>query len=168
MDLNRLLRPDKPHLHMFLTTEAEAWELLGNFARSAPTPVAARMIRGQKAESTAALFDELAAVFQFPPHFGANWDALSDCLTDLEWLLADAYILCVTSALRFLDKEPPEEFHKALHVLEHAGKEWGKKVTGQWARPARPFHVLFQGTKEDEAKLRARLQAAKAAFDVLE
>src|SRR5262245_17994548 len=104
MDLDRLLRPEKPYLHLFLASEADAWELLGNFARSAARPVAARMIRGQKAETTAALFDEFAAALQFPAHFGENWDALSDCLTDLEWLPADAYILCITSALRFLAK----------------------------------------------------------------
>ena len=35
------------------------------------------------------LLARLAQGLQFPAWFGANWDALEDCLTDLSWLEAD-------------------------------------------------------------------------------
>jgi len=33
-----------------------------------------------------ALFAELAQRLQFPDYFGANWDALWECIRDLSWL----------------------------------------------------------------------------------
>jgi len=36
----------------------------------------------------ATLLARFAAALHFPDWFGHNWDALSDCLTDLSWLAA--------------------------------------------------------------------------------
>ncbi len=36
--------------------------------------------------SREALFDALADGLRLPDYFGRNWDALHDCLGDLEWL----------------------------------------------------------------------------------
>ena len=43
----------------------------------------------------------------------------------------------------------------------------GKPVSGEWARPARAFHVILQETPDKEHNLRARLQGAKIAHDIL-
>jgi Barstar (barnase inhibitor) len=168
MQLNRLLRPDKPWLHLLVAPEEKAYELSLALAQSAPPcQVASRVIRGRKAQSKASLLDESAAALQFPPYFGENWDAYNDSLTDLEWLPAEAYALWVTNAPLLLAKEPAEELHQALQIWDNAAQEWGKPVSGEWARPAKAFHVIFQCAPEEEAKLRARLQGAKYSFDVL-
>jgi RNAse (barnase) inhibitor barstar len=40
-----------------------------------------------------ALFDELAQRLRFPDYFGANWDALWECIRDLSWLPAGPVVL---------------------------------------------------------------------------
>lgn len=39
------------------------------------------------------LLDRLARGLEFPAHFGRNWDALSDCMTDLGWLGAGRVLI---------------------------------------------------------------------------
>ena len=46
----------------------------------------ARAIEGRRCGTKRALLNEFARVLAFPPHFGRTWDALEDCLTDLDWL----------------------------------------------------------------------------------
>ena len=38
---------------------------------------------------------------RFPGYFGRNWDALDECLRDLEWLSAPGYILFVGRSREF-------------------------------------------------------------------
>jgi hypothetical protein len=66
-----------------------------------------------------------------------------------------------------LDKEPTEQLHLLLQVLNEAGQEWNQPVHDSGSRPAKPFHVMLQCRKEEEAGLRKKLQAAKVTFDSL-
>jgi RNAse (barnase) inhibitor barstar len=44
-------------------------------------------------ETKPALFDVLARGFSLPDYFGRNWDALEECLRDLNWLEEKEIIL---------------------------------------------------------------------------
>ncbi len=37
----------------------------------------------------------IAASLDFPAWFGANWDALADCLADMSWAGADGYLVVI-------------------------------------------------------------------------
>jgi barstar (barnase inhibitor) len=80
------------------------------------------------------LLRELARVFRFPDYFGENWDALDECLRDLEWLPARGYVLRVHGA---------EALWAGLPL--GAGKlvESWLSCAEEWARQGVAFHLAF-------------------------
>jgi RNAse (barnase) inhibitor barstar len=70
-----------------------------------------------------ALLATIARALRFPAYFGMNWDALADCLTDLEWLDADGIVLVLTGASRMAARAP-RDFAVALEVLQEAADYW--------------------------------------------
>jgi hypothetical protein len=164
MDLTPLTSPRGPWLHALTADLSDAWDALRRLERAAAGRVAGRVIRGPKARTTPALFDETAAALQFPPYFGENWDALHDCLTDLEWLAADGYVLLFTDAPRLLEAAPPLESERLVLVLQGAAGSWNAPEGG---RPPRPFHAVFHAAPGQAAALRTRWQAAGAELNVL-
>lgn len=57
-------------------------------------------IQGAALASDGDLFAAVSTAFCFPSYFGGNWDALADCLGDLEWLDGDRFVLLVEAAGR--------------------------------------------------------------------
>ncbi|MGH8233581.1 MAG: barstar family protein [Rhodanobacteraceae bacterium] len=87
------------------------------------------------------LLERIAAVLQFPDSFGANWDALADCLGDLGWLPhADGFVLLFDHASDLRDAAEPD-FDTLLGILEEACTHWKQRGT--------PFFALL--TLPDEA-----------------
>jgi RNAse (barnase) inhibitor barstar len=164
MLIESVLRPEGPWLHPFVAVESEACDRLGKLQTAGSARVVCRTIRGCKARTTAALFDEFAAALQFPCYFGDNWDALDECLTDLEWLPAGSYVFLITNSTHLLEADAPDHLDKLLHLLERAGQDWSKPAGGSSPRPARGFHILFQCTPQEEPSLHAQLHAAKVAY----
>jgi Barstar (barnase inhibitor) len=73
--------------------------------------------------------DFLAAAargMQFPAWFGANWDAFSDCLTDLSWAPGKAYVIVLEGMERFASRAP-RDFHIALEILEESARFWSQR-----------------------------------------
>jgi RNAse (barnase) inhibitor barstar len=168
MPINRVLRPEGPWLHPFVATTSDAYDRVWALQKAGDTRVACRTIRGRKARTTQALFDEFAAALQFPYYFGENWDAFDECLTDLQWLPADAYVLLIENSTHLLETERSDRLSTLFQVLERAGREWGTPAAGQFPRPAKSFHVLLQCTLEEAESLHQMLEAAKVSFEPLE
>lgn len=101
-------------------------------------------IDGDLATSSESLFSVFARTLDFPSYFGANWSALKDCLTDLDWLPADIYVIAVVNARSLLVQEPVERA-SLIQIMETAGREWATPVElGEWwDRPAKPFHIIL-------------------------
>jgi RNAse (barnase) inhibitor barstar len=73
----------------------------------------------------------VATALNFPTWFGHNWDALSDCLTDLNWLKADGYVVVLDHIDRFrLAAE--DEFVTALDIFEEAARSWADEGVPMW------------------------------------
>lgn len=71
----------------------------------------------------ATLLTRFAAALHFPDWFGHNWDALSDCLTDLSWLPARHYRVELTQP-QVLRTAAPETLATALEILAEAAEFW--------------------------------------------
>ncbi|MBX9811008.1 MAG: barstar family protein [Burkholderiales bacterium] len=64
--------------------------------------------------------------FDFPETFGANWDALADCLQDFSWRRAPGFVINVMHAADFA-QAAPEDFSLLLEILDYAARYWKKK-----------------------------------------
>ena len=113
-----------------------------------PAGFLCKVVRGGKCRSDKALFAELAETLELPDYFGHNWDALEECLADLEWLPAKGYVLLFTDAELILPDDE-EEFATFLEVLNDAGEAW---ATGQAAKRARPFHSVLAVSERNKSK----------------
>ena len=116
-----------------------------------PTEFVLRIIQGAKCQTIAGLLTECARALDFPDYFGHNWDALEECLIDLEWLPAKGYVLLITDAGGVLPDDE-EEYETFLEILRDAGEAWGTGQAGMGTRRATPFHVLFAVSEREKAK----------------
>ncbi|MEQ1793185.1 MAG: barstar family protein [Nitrospira sp.] len=116
----------------------------------APTGFALRTINGKKCSTPAGLFTEFARALGFPDYFGHNWDAMEECLADLEWLPAKGYVLLITDAQAVLPGDE-DEYETLLEILSDAGEAWSKGQAGGGSN-AIAFHALFAASEQDAMK----------------
>ncbi|MFI6212006.1 barstar family protein [Nocardia brasiliensis] len=108
-------------------------------------------VRGQHMATTAELFTEFAAAFQFPWYFGQNWAAFDECMRDLdEWLPpgTHGYALAVWNADAVLvkDKSALEAFVDSLNFIHQELAEPSGLVstgTGVASPTPRGFQVVL-------------------------
>ncbi len=116
-----------------------------------PEGFVSRVLRGSKCRTAAGLFSEFARALGFPDYFGHNWDALEECLADLEWLPAKGYALLLTDAEQVLS-EDEDDYETFLEVMSDAGEAWGSGRGGMETKRATPFHVLLAVSERDKSK----------------
>lgn len=136
-------------LQYFYITECDISDfcnLQWKFNKSSEMKVVAKMIRGEKCTTLHGLFHEFSAALQFPYYFGENWNSFDECVNDLEWLPADAYILCISHSEQIL-KLPSSEVEIFFRTLLSAGQEWmSGRDLGAITTPSTPFKVVFHCT----------------------
>jgi len=81
--------------------------------------------------SKAELLARVADALEFPWWFGQNWDALADCLGDLEWLPAEGYVLLLDAA-DDLRRSAPRDFATVTEVFADAAHGWREHGTPFW------------------------------------
>lgn len=102
-------------------------------------------LRGSLMRTKSALMDEWAAAAQFPPHFGATWDALRDALADLP----EGGTFLILDAEQLLREAPPAELGTLFAVLREVREDLAPK----------PFGVVLQVEPEHQESLLQGLQA---------
>lgn len=80
------------------------------------------------------LFAIVASAMRFPDYFGSNWDALDECLGDLEWLPAGGYLLVLRDAAEGWSQSP--------YVLGRFVTSW-LEASEYWVEKQTPFHLMF-------------------------
>lgn len=100
-----------------------------------------RRIRGSKCRTTAGMFDEVGAALQFPYYFGENFDALNDCLLDLDWMLGSAYVFFICDAHQLLESEDTSVLRAFYEIFHEAAKAWETPATEEAKKI--PFRLVL-------------------------
>lgn len=110
------------------------------------------VLRGERMQDFNSLFQEIAAALQFPYYFGNNWNALDECIKDLDWLPAKSFVIGITSSQLVLSKENADDQLAFGVLLKDTCKVWSQSCdeNEEWGRPGRPFHVVMQCDDEKQ------------------
>lgn len=90
---------------------------------SGPAP---RHVRIHAPPTKRALLDALAGILEFPPHFGGNWDALYDCLTDLGLGEGSTLVIEIGGLSRFA-RQAPGELAAGIETFRDAANFWRER-----------------------------------------
>jgi len=69
------------------------------------------------------LLNHAVTALHLPDDFGHNWDALEECLTDLEWVDADGYVIYYDHIDGLLNTHP-DQFETLVEILRDAVASW--------------------------------------------
>ncbi len=101
----------------------------------ASSPVKMISVDLSKVSSDDDLFVAIASALHFPDYFGRNWDALDECLTDMEWLpRTQGYVLFVDGAEAL--------WKDAIHTAGKFVTAW-LAASEQWRQKGVSFHLVF-------------------------
>lgn len=115
------------------------------------------VIDGNKCKTKDLLLLEFSEKLKFPSYFGNNWDAFDECMSDLEWLPANNYVLIIKNAINILSDDV-EELDVFLNLLNKLTKYLSGRNSEHNAGQSASFHVVFLCDKYDRQKLFERLQ----------
>jgi RNAse (barnase) inhibitor barstar len=108
-------------------------------------------IDGKKIERKEQLLNAFATALRLPDSFGHNWDALEECLRDLEAGDSDGYVIYFEHIDGLLAAHP-DQFETLVEILRDAVEAWKEDGT--------PMVVLLSGAKSPKGV--PKLKEAKA------
>jgi len=105
-------------------------------------------IEGKNIARKEQLLNHVATALRFPDYFGGNWDAMEECLTDMEWVDAPGYVIHYDH-IDGLAAAHPDQLETFIEICRDA--------VGSWKEDGTPFIVLLAGSKPPKgvAKLKA-------------
>lgn len=93
-----------------------------------------RHVRLEHCATTQSCLTEFGRQLAFPDWYGANFDALNDCLSDPEWQPAEGHLIYI-EGLTTLRQGDPDGFATLIEVLQAVAEE--RQTGGQ------PFWLLI-------------------------
>ena len=167
MTEHRLFNPDGPAVSILAATPSAVANKLMAWKLAHPQWDVLR-VRGTKSQDVPDFFDEVAASLQFPYYFGENWNALWDCLTDLNWLRGSSYLVVFDSAERLLS-ESDRGFKVLLQALTDAHALWHRETVdlGVLGRQPIAFQSVLACDPDALDALTARITDVDIAFTLL-
>ena len=73
-----------------------------------------------------AFLKKTAAALGFPAYFGMNWDAFSECLTDMAWRPATGYVILFDNYGPFARKAPADA-RVARRIFDSSAQYWEQR-----------------------------------------
>jgi RNAse (barnase) inhibitor barstar len=122
-------KADQAGIYYLPATRRDALEAAATKARLRPTPVTI-----PREAHAGAVLKQLGEALNFPDWYGANFDALHDCLTDPDWVPDTGLVLFLTGTAS-LHKGDPDGFATLIEVFQ--------AVAGELGRRGIPFWVLL-------------------------
>ncbi len=116
-------------------------------------------IAGEQCGCREGLFSVWARALKFPSYFGHNWDALWECICDLQdWLNTSRLVILVESADKLFTDLPKEDRPKQWNILRSLlcdlYDESKTDVAGQpEEQTAPPLAIVLQTTMQQAAGL---------------
>ena len=95
-------------------------------------------VEGKNIEKKEQLLNHVATALRFPGHFGHNWDALEECLIDMEWADADGYVIFYDH-IDGLQAAHPDQFETFVEICRDA--------VASWKEDDKAMLVLLSGAK---------------------
>jgi len=89
------------------------------------------LINISQATHVGALLKQLGETLNFPDWYGANFDALHDCLTDPDWMPGKGLVLFLTGTAS-LHKGDPRGFATLIEVFQAAAADLNQNGTPLW------------------------------------
>ena len=162
--LEQFLSTDRPWIHT-CAPDVITFDFAGRL-RELPPFVYIAALDGRRMRSPAGLFAEFARALRFPDYFGHNWDALDECLNDLNWLMPlsshKPVVVLVADAEELLQNEP--ELKKLLRLLSSTSVAWNQPPKEQNHGRARGRFILYLNAAQNEASRRLLILRAKLAW----
>jgi RNAse (barnase) inhibitor barstar len=123
---------------------------------------------GAEMGTEAQLHQHFIVRWKLPSYYGRNWDALHECLTDLSWLPATAYLVTISRGASVLSKEP-SSLRPLLEVLGYVGEGWATPELRGFPPDNRrvPFHTLLDDAELSDERLAELLSMSGVRVPVL-
>jgi len=122
-------------------------------------------IRGAKARTRRAFFDELGAVMRLRSSFGENWDAFNDVAYSHSWMPGTLFV--ITDAHLLFADESEQDLRNLVELFDRCNRFYLTPPYDKGDESYTGFHALFQTDAEHAAELLSRLSAVGAEHNPL-